>query len=431
MDEEALDFRSGAAFREFQPKARKSSDAPLYMLMLFILVLVVLTLSEIAMVKHSGGVVVGRGGFHMTKKAVHHDHHNSEHLKVESLLPGNVPSMELSKRLWYQQFHEIRIQQILNQVIQGVGDPFIDAELLDGNGMRPELMWSADNNSYALMEGNATMPVLSLCPEVPPDLQGQMSLELERIPTFEHLIEENPNITPGGTFKPAGCIARYRIAIIIPYRDREAHLKSLLHYLHPVLQRQQLEYRVIVVEQLGEKTFNKARIMNSAFKEALKHSHYDCFIFHDVDLIPENDRNFYGCPEQPRHMSVAVNELGYRLTYADLVGGVLAFRTEHFFKVNGYSNLYWGWGAEDDDMAYRIRHVGLKVIRPPPEIARYSMIKHVKRTPVEKRQKLLYTALRRYKVDGLNSLEYKLSSFTEKPMYTHVIVDIGDPPPGF
>jgi predicted glycosyltransferase involved in capsule biosynthesis len=43
----------------------------------------------------------------------------------------------------------------------------------------------------------------------------------------------------------------------------------------------------------------------------------------------------------------------YRLAYQELVGGVLNMRTEHFQKVNGYSNLYWGWGAEDDDMAYR------------------------------------------------------------------------------
>ena len=42
-----------------------------------------------------------------------------------------------------------------------------------------------------------------------------------------------------------------------------------------------------------------------------------------------------------------------RLAYEELVGGVLNMRTEHFQRVNGYSNLYWGWGAEDDDMAYR------------------------------------------------------------------------------
>ena len=42
-----------------------------------------------------------------------------------------------------------------------------------------------------------------------------------------------------------------------------------------------------------------------------------------------------------------------RLAYPELVGGVLNMRTQHFQKLNGYSNLYWGWGAEDDDMAYR------------------------------------------------------------------------------
>ena len=35
--------------------------------------------------------------------------------------------------------------------------------------------------------------------------------------------------------------------------------------------------------------------MNIAVKEALKLDDFDCFIFHDVDLIPENDRNIYEC----------------------------------------------------------------------------------------------------------------------------------------
>ncbi len=43
----------------------------------------------------------------------------------------------------------------------------------------------------------------------------------------------------------------------------------------------------------------------------------------------------------------------FSVPYDQLVGGVFAIRTDHFLRVNGYSNLYWGWGAEDDDMAYR------------------------------------------------------------------------------
>jgi hypothetical protein len=31
--------------------------------------------------------------------------------------------------------------------------------------------------------------------------------------------------------------------------------------------------------------------------------------------------------------------------YNHLVGGVLALRKTQFLKVNGWSNLYWGWGV--------------------------------------------------------------------------------------
>ena len=64
--------------------------------------------------------------------------------------------------------------------------------------------------------------------------------------------------------------------------------------------------------QYGVYTFNKARIMNIAFVEALKQYNFQCFVFHDVDLVPEDDRNMYSCPVQPRHMSVAIDEMGYK-----------------------------------------------------------------------------------------------------------------------
>ncbi len=53
--------------------------------------------------------------------------------------------------------------------------------------------------------------------------------------------------------------------------------------------------------------------MNIAVAEALKMDNFDCFVFHDVDLIPENYMNIYKCHNHPRHLSPAVDELRYKL----------------------------------------------------------------------------------------------------------------------
>ena len=45
-------------------------------------------------------------------------------------------------------------------------------------------------------------------------------------------------------------------------------------------------------------------LFNVGYAEASKERDWDCYIFHDVDLLPEDDRNLYTCPETPRHMSV-------------------------------------------------------------------------------------------------------------------------------
>lgn len=54
--------------------------------------------------------------------------------------------------------------------------------------------------------------------------------------------------------------------------------------------------------------------MNAAFNYSSKASSpiFDCFIFHDVDMVPENDYNVYECDRHgPRHLSPAVDELRY------------------------------------------------------------------------------------------------------------------------
>ena len=67
-----------------------------------------------------------------------------------------------------------------------------------------------------------------------------------------------------------------------------------------------------VSRQLGEETFNRAKLLNVGYTETLKDGEYDCFIFSDVDLIPMDDRNLYHCYDQPRHFAIAMDKFGFR-----------------------------------------------------------------------------------------------------------------------
>lgn len=57
--------------------------------------------------------------------------------------------------------------------------------------------------------------------------------------------------------------------------------------------------------------FNRAKLMNIGYVEAKKQYNWQCVIFHDIDLFPEDDRNLYTCPDEPRHMSIAVDKFNY------------------------------------------------------------------------------------------------------------------------
>ena len=105
-------------------------------------------------------------------------------------------------------------------------------------------------------------------------------------------------------------------------------------------------------------------LLNVGFVEALKDLNYTCTIFHDIDLLPLNKTNLYNCPTRlPLHMSARVSTFGYKLPYTRIFGGVTALTRQHFELVNGYSNQFWGWGGEDDDMYNRIHYYGLGIDR--------------------------------------------------------------------
>uniref|UniRef100_A0A8C5N314 Beta-1,4-galactosyltransferase n=1 Tax=Leptobrachium leishanense TaxID=445787 RepID=A0A8C5N314_9ANUR len=268
-----------------------------------------------------------------------------------------------------------------------------------------------------------------MCPALSPYLKGALELTFDPDLTLDHVKMRNPSMH-SGLYQPETCKAQQTVAIIIPFRKRERHLLYLLNHLHPLLQRQQLEYGIYIIHQGGNTTFNRAKLLNVGYLEALKQKEWECFIFHDVDLLPENDLNLYLCDKEPKQLVVGRNTSHYKIVTRNYFGGGTALSREQFAKVNGYSNSYWGWGAEDDDLRRRVVLHQMKVIQSPPDIARYTMIFHMRDTgnePNDKRLKLLRNVSKTWKRDGLNSCSYKLLSIEQNPLYINITVDIGEP----
>ncbi|ETN65295.1 hypothetical protein AND_002941 [Anopheles darlingi] len=97
---------------------------------------------------------------------------------------------------------------------------------------------------------------------------------------------------------------------------------------------------------------------------------------------------------------------------------------KQFRTVNGFSNSFWGWGGEDDDMSNRLKHFGFHIARYPVNIARYTMLNHKKEKANPKRFEKLVNGPKRYDSDGLNSLHYQLLNLIKKPLYTWIHTEI-------
>jgi len=110
---------------------------------------------------------------------------------------------------------------------------------------------------------------------------------------------------------------------------------------------------------------------------------------------------------------------------------VLAMKRKHYEKVNGYSNEFWGWGGEDDDIGFRILANNLTITRPSRMLGRYRMIKHAKRLAKEaspSRFNILRSSMQRWRVEGLRSNTARIVKVSVKPLYFHLTIDVGPMP---
>ncbi|XP_028589576.1 beta-1,4-galactosyltransferase 2 isoform X2 [Podarcis muralis] len=270
--------------------------------------------------------------------------------------------------------------------------PYVNVSRPNGTAgpLGPELL--APSVKSASINSTVTEKPLPPCPEMPPGLVGRLLIEFSTPMSMERVQRENPDVREGGKYSPPDCVPRQKVAILIPFRHREHHLKYWLHYLHPILRRQKVSYGIYIINQFGEDTFNRAKLLNVGFLEALRDDEsYDCFIFSDVDLVPMDDRNLYRCYDQPRHFAVAMDKFGFRISLN-----------------------------------------GMKVSRPDARIGRYRMIKHERDRHNEPNPQR-FTKIQNTKVtmkrDGIGSLQYRLVEVVRRPMYTNVTVEIGRPPP--
>ncbi|KAM7093377.1 beta-1,4-galactosyltransferase 1 isoform 1-T1 [Molossus nigricans] len=287
----------------------------------------------------------------------------------------------------------------------------------------------SNNLTSALVPPITALP-LPACPEESPLLVGPMLIEFKVPVDLTLLAKQNPEVKVGGRYAPKDCISPHKVAIIIPFRNRQEHLKYWLYYLHPILQRQQLDYGIYVINQAGDSMFNRAKLLNVGFQEALKDYDYNCFVFSDVDLIPMDDRNTYRCFSQPRHISVAMDKFGFSLPYVQFFGGVSALSKQQFLTINGFPNNYWGWGGEDDDIFNRLVFKGMSISRPNAVVGKCRMIRHSrdkKNEPNPQRfDRIAHTKETMFS-DGLNTLTYKVLDIERNPLYTKITVDVGTP----
>ena len=159
-----------------------------------------------------------------------------------------------------------------------------------------------------------------------------------------------------------------KLGVVVPYRDRYDHLVTWTREIKHYLDSKEINYNIIIVEQDNASSFNRGMLCNIGFEHAVKRG-CNYVVFHDVDMIPvEVD---YSYSDTPVHL------FNDQLDFDTYFGGMTMFPVKDFKTINGFSNLYWGWGFEDDDLRYRCALHGINFgenIKEDTELTRETAI---------------------------------------------------------
>ena len=145
-----------------------------------------------------------------------------------------------------------------------------------------------------------------------------------------------------------------KLGVIVPYRNREEHLTIFKQSIKEYLNKTNITFELIIVEQYDDKPFNRGKLLNIGFLEAEK---LGCsyVVFHDVDILPI--KADYSFSDIPIHLATD------NIPFESYFGGVTIFPLKDFIEANGFPNEYWGWGFEDDELLRRTINTASQKIR--------------------------------------------------------------------
>ena len=143
--------------------------------------------------------------------------------------------------------------------------------------------------------------------------------------------------------------------IIIPYREREEHLKYFIENTYPLIKKYMEGVRVVIIEQTSDKLFNRGKLLNIGIY--LNKNKFESFITHDVDINPKSTTI-----ERLYNKNVKADEIiGIYTSCYNTLGGIIKFKKGTIMKMNGFPNDIWGWGCEDKALQNRAEFKGIKI----------------------------------------------------------------------
>lgn len=219
--------------------------------------------------------------------------------------------------------------------------------------------------------------------------------------------------------------------ILIPFRNRKEHLDIFLKKLIFLFYSYLKPFKIVIIEQLNDKSFNRAKLLNigySLFKESGQY-----FFHHDIDIIPTEDtiKNIYTVENY--------DVLRIYNAHQSSLGGIVKFTKDSYEKINGLPNYIWGWGIEDRSFYYRCKTMELNISENLSNNNNFTFLKHmsnacvfeeIKKNISDQEDNIYLNETKENKINhifssGLNNLSFQLISQKEINQFTTLIqVDI-------